>query len=209
MRHSLGTNSLFYTQYGNILALLFQFKLKALGQHRTEIRKGSKGSSGYVTRTFAIFDKQTLSFSHLMLKFYLCKYYFPSCQLFFSFSFFAPIFVSSWGVEKHWKGSRLDFEKHRQSFAFKMVSKTQFEDHQFNFKNYDKISGSASERGIGKSEGPEFFLCPFVLLARDKAKKHPSQNIHSQHLLRGFPAEITVHGKIYLNSSRSISMLQT
>lgn len=124
MRHSLGANSLFYTQYGNILALLFQFKLKALGQHRTEIRKGSKGSSGYVTRTFAIFDKQTLSFSHLMMKFYLCKHYFPSCQLFFSFSFFAPIFVSSWGVDKHWKGSRLDFEKHRQSFAFKVVSKT-------------------------------------------------------------------------------------
>ena len=122
MQHSLGTNSLFYTQYGNILPLLFQFKLKALGQYRTEIRKGSKGSSAYVL--LAIFDKQTLSFSHLMMKFYLCKHYFPSCQLFLSFSFFAPIFVSSWGVDKHWKGSRLDFEKHRQSFAFKMVSKT-------------------------------------------------------------------------------------
>lgn len=61
MQHSLGTNSLFYTQYGNILALLFQFKLKALGQHRTEIRKGSKGSSAYVTHTISHF-RQTNAF---------------------------------------------------------------------------------------------------------------------------------------------------
>lgn len=64
MRHSLGTNSLFYTQYGNIFPLLFQFKLKALGQYRTEIRKGSKGSKGssaYVTHTISHF-RQTNAF---------------------------------------------------------------------------------------------------------------------------------------------------
>ena len=59
MRHSLGTNSLFYTQYGNILPLLFQFKLKALGQYRTEIRKVSKAELQEAqVRAFEKFLKQ-------------------------------------------------------------------------------------------------------------------------------------------------------